>query len=217
MSITYYMNIHLLNTSVYHQSQITPILQDPTCFIARVWLRVVPRSLQQPRRRILKLSCSGIPGTVLHLVLPRRQCGWYRRLEEAKQKYADDEWGVPAVRSSFLVRDVYTLMTLTMCREQGEMSLPEFSCWKLRIREISNKKVYQKVNVENSNSWPGETRTGRQRCGTPKPWCAMANLGLFASGEFLLLSGILLVPSTLHGGIIWLIRLIDSFLIYRYD
>lgn len=89
--------------------------------------------------------------------------------------------GLPAVRSSFLGRDVYTL-TLTMCREPGEMSLPEFSCWKLRIREISNKNVYQKVNVENSDSCQGETRTGRQRYGTPKPGCAMANLSLFASG-----------------------------------
>lgn len=32
---------------------------------------------------------------MLHLVLPQRQCGWYPRLEEAKQKYADDEWGAP--------------------------------------------------------------------------------------------------------------------------
>ena len=89
--------------------------------------------------------------------------------------------GLPAVRSSFLGRDVYTLMTLTMCWEQGEMSLPEFSCWKLRIREISNKKVYQKVNVKNSDSCQGETRTGRQRCGTPKPGCANMRHGQFES------------------------------------
>lgn len=57
--------------SVYPQSQ---ILQDqPVLLLA--FGSALDRSLQQPRQRIRKLSCSGIPGAVLHLVLPQLQRG----------------------------------------------------------------------------------------------------------------------------------------------